>query len=204
MTLKIYHNPRCSKSRQALASQWATDTRWDGVRRDYVVAGNYAGFRIFDVTNPADPQLMSDTPCGGSQGDITMVGYLIFRSSDGSHNRSVLTIVGDREPLKAATLAIVVEAVVRIGRRVLKNRTMVAIDTPPFYGAPVWPVVSVAVIVRSYSPAAAVGGTAISSSALAPSSGADVIAWMTKPPPRACSSTWRPSWTASPRAMRGI
>ncbi|HSL12122.1 MAG TPA: hypothetical protein VLA82_12475, partial [Actinomycetota bacterium] len=38
------------------------------------------------MTDPASPQLMSDTPCGGSQGDITMVGNLIFRSSDGSHN----------------------------------------------------------------------------------------------------------------------
>ena len=52
----------------------------------YVAAGNYAGFRIFDISNPANPVLMSDTPCGGSQGDITIVGDLLFRSSDGSHN----------------------------------------------------------------------------------------------------------------------
>lgn len=75
------------RSNTATQSDFAfTSRQVGGVRRDYVVAGNYAGFRIFDVTDPADPELMSDTPCGGSQGDITMVGNLIFRSSDGSHN----------------------------------------------------------------------------------------------------------------------
>jgi LVIVD repeat len=53
---------------------------------DYVAAGNYAGFRIFDISDPTNPVLMSDTPCGGSQGDITIVGDFLFRSSDGSHN----------------------------------------------------------------------------------------------------------------------
>lgn len=75
------------RSNTATQSDFAfISKRIDGVRHDYVAAGNYAGFRIFDVTNPADPILMSDTPCGGSQGDITIVGKYLFRSSDGSHN----------------------------------------------------------------------------------------------------------------------
>lgn len=75
------------RSNTATQSDFAfTSKRIDGVRHDYVAAGNYAGFRIFDVTDPADPILMSDTPCGGSQGDITIVGKYLFRSSDGSHN----------------------------------------------------------------------------------------------------------------------
>src|SRR5687767_1198401 len=33
------------------------------------VVGNYRGFRIFDITKPERPKLLSTFPCNGGQGD---------------------------------------------------------------------------------------------------------------------------------------
>ena len=59
---------------------------------------------------------------------------LLDASSDPSHNRSVLTFVGDREPVKAATLALFEQAVAAID---LRNHTgehprLGAVDVVPF------------------------------------------------------------------------
>ena len=53
---------------------------------DLVYAGNYAGFRIIDVSNPAAPVVLSDYFCVGSQGDVGVWKYrtrtLLFVSVD--------------------------------------------------------------------------------------------------------------------------
>lgn len=36
------------------------------------VAGNYDGFRIFDISNPTSPQLLSDFACRGPQNDVSV------------------------------------------------------------------------------------------------------------------------------------
>lgn len=51
-------------------------------RGNLVVAGNYGGFRVIDVTDPAAPVVKSDFSCPGSQGDVSIWGNLIFRSID--------------------------------------------------------------------------------------------------------------------------
>ncbi|MEE6307735.1 hypothetical protein V1634_12965 [Plantactinospora veratri] len=48
----------------------------------YVFAGNYEGFVIYDVKNPARPTIVSQVQCSGSQNDISVYGDLLFLSTD--------------------------------------------------------------------------------------------------------------------------
>ncbi|OON71796.1 LVIVD repeat-containing protein [Streptomyces tsukubensis] len=52
----------------------------------YAFAGNYDGFRIFDVSNPARPRTVSQVLCPGSQNDISVSGNLLFLSTDSSRS----------------------------------------------------------------------------------------------------------------------
>jgi hypothetical protein len=54
----------------------------------YVYQGNFAGFSIWDVSNPAKPVNMSVVSCITSQGDPTVVGHLLFISAEGGGNRN--------------------------------------------------------------------------------------------------------------------
>lgn len=49
---------------------------------DYLVQGNFAGFSIWDIANPAEPELVSAVSCPGGQGDVSAVGDLVFVSID--------------------------------------------------------------------------------------------------------------------------
>lgn len=49
---------------------------------DYLVQGNYAGFSIWDISDPASPELVSAVSCPGGQGDISTVGNLVLISID--------------------------------------------------------------------------------------------------------------------------
>ncbi len=42
--------------------------------------GNYDGFRIIDITEPGDPQLLSWTHCNGDQGDIVVWENILVRA----------------------------------------------------------------------------------------------------------------------------
>jgi hypothetical protein len=53
-----------------------------------VYQGNFAGFSIWDVSNPAKPQLVSSVACITSQGDPSIVGNLLFLSAEGNGNRN--------------------------------------------------------------------------------------------------------------------
>ncbi|MFJ2647258.1 LVIVD repeat-containing protein [Streptomyces sp. NPDC087420] len=52
----------------------------------YAFAGNYDGFRIFDLTNPKAPKTVAQVLCPGSQNDITVSGDLLFLSTDSSRS----------------------------------------------------------------------------------------------------------------------
>jgi hypothetical protein len=54
----------------------------------YVYQGNFAGFTIWDVSDPAKPVLASVTECITSQGDPTNWGNLLFISAEGAGNRN--------------------------------------------------------------------------------------------------------------------
>jgi LVIVD repeat len=55
---------------------------------DYAYAGNYDGFRIFDISRPAQMDLLSDTRCRSNQGDVS-----VFKAKD---NRLIMLQSIDR------------------------------------------------------------------------------------------------------------
>ena len=48
---------------------------------DLVFVGNYNGINIYDVSDPADPQLRTSIVCPGGQGDVSVYGDLLFMSA---------------------------------------------------------------------------------------------------------------------------
>ena len=64
----------------------------------YVYQGNFAGFSIWDVSNPAQPKLVSTVQCTTSQGDPTIIGNLLFISAEGAANRNDCARGGVQDP----------------------------------------------------------------------------------------------------------
>ncbi len=56
-----------------------SDLAFDG---KLAYAGNYRGFRIFDIKAAANPKLLADFTCNGAQGDVSVYRGLLFRSVD--------------------------------------------------------------------------------------------------------------------------
>ncbi|SDJ40684.1 hypothetical protein [Streptomyces indicus] len=52
----------------------------------YAFAGNYDGFRIFDISNPRKPETVAQVLCPGGQNDISVSGNLVFLSTDSSRS----------------------------------------------------------------------------------------------------------------------
>jgi hypothetical protein len=46
----------------------------------HAYAGNFNGFRIIDVSSPAQPAVVADVLCNGAQGDVSVWGDLLFQS----------------------------------------------------------------------------------------------------------------------------
>jgi hypothetical protein len=67
-------------------------------RDRYVYQGNFAGFQIWDVGNPAAPKLVSSVQCITSQGDPSIVGNLLFISAEGAGNRNDCAKGGVQDP----------------------------------------------------------------------------------------------------------
>jgi hypothetical protein len=57
-------------------------------RDHYVYQGNFAGFMVWDVANPAQPKMVAVVPCITAQGDPSIVGNLLFISAEGAGNRT--------------------------------------------------------------------------------------------------------------------
>ncbi|MGJ7419176.1 LVIVD repeat-containing protein [Streptomyces cinereoruber] len=60
-----------------------TDLAFQG---KYAFAGNYDGFRIFDISRPKSPKTVAQVLCPGSQNDISVSGDLLFLSTDSSRS----------------------------------------------------------------------------------------------------------------------
>lgn len=67
-------------------------------RDKYVYQGNFAGFSIWDVSDPAKPRLVSTVQCITSQGDPSIVGNLLFISAEGAGNRNDCAKGGVQDP----------------------------------------------------------------------------------------------------------
>jgi LVIVD repeat len=64
----------------------------------YVYQGNFAGFTIWDVKNPAKPSIVAVVPCITSQGDPSIIGNLLFISAEGGGNRTDCAKGGVKDP----------------------------------------------------------------------------------------------------------
>ncbi len=53
----------------------------------HAVAGNYQGFRIIDVSDPEAPREVSKVTCNGGQGDVSVLGNLVFVSVDAPQSK---------------------------------------------------------------------------------------------------------------------
>ncbi len=67
-------------------------------RDKYVYQGNFAGFTIWDVSDPAKPKVVSTVQCITSQGDPSIVGNLLFISAEGGGNRNDCAKGGVTDP----------------------------------------------------------------------------------------------------------
>jgi LVIVD repeat-containing protein len=67
-------------------------------RDKYVYQGNFAGFTIWNVSNPAKPAVVSVVQCITSQGDPTIYGNLLFISAEGGGNRNDCAKGGVKDP----------------------------------------------------------------------------------------------------------
>ncbi len=54
---------------------------------DYVVVGNFGGFNIYDISDPAQPELVSSIVCPGGQGDVSVYENLLFMSVEEARGR---------------------------------------------------------------------------------------------------------------------
>ncbi|HEY4302960.1 MAG TPA: hypothetical protein VGM82_00725 [Gemmatimonadaceae bacterium] len=64
----------------------------------YVYQGNFAGFMVWDVANPAKPVAAAVVPCITSQGDPSVYGNLLFISAEGNGNRNDCAKGGVQDP----------------------------------------------------------------------------------------------------------
>ncbi len=62
---------------------FGTDIAFQG---PFAYVGNYDGFTIYNIANPARPRIMSQVLCPGSQNDISVHGNLLFLSTDSSRS----------------------------------------------------------------------------------------------------------------------
>ena len=67
-------------------------------RDHYVYQGNFAGFTVWDVKNPAKPVIAAVVPCITAQGDPSIVGHLLFISAEGNGNRKDCGSQGVQNP----------------------------------------------------------------------------------------------------------
>ena len=64
-----------------------------------VIQGNYNGFDIYDISNPAKPALVQKYLCPASQNDVSVYRNLVFMSSEATNSREDCGFEGVPEPV---------------------------------------------------------------------------------------------------------
>jgi hypothetical protein len=65
----------------------------------YAVQGNYNGFEIWDISNPAKPVVVNAYECPASQNDVSVYKNLLFMSSEATNSRVDCKFGGIAEPV---------------------------------------------------------------------------------------------------------
>lgn len=76
-----------------------TDMAFQG---DYAYVGNYYGFSIYNIANPAQTSLVSSVICPGGQMDVSVYGNLLIGSVDSSRNNDSCSSTGQSATNKAS------------------------------------------------------------------------------------------------------
>ncbi len=70
----------------------------------YVIQGNFNGFQVWDISNPASPVLVKVYLCPASQSDVSVYGNLLFVSGEGFEGRLDCGTQGVQEAASAERL----------------------------------------------------------------------------------------------------
>jgi hypothetical protein len=62
-------------------------------------AGNFSGFNVYDISNPAKAQLVASVVCPGGQGDVSIRGNLLIMSVEQTRGRVDCGTAGVEEPV---------------------------------------------------------------------------------------------------------
>ena len=65
----------------------------------YAIQGNYDGFEIYDISNPAKPVLAQTYLCPASQNDVSVYKNLLFMSAEATNSRADCGFGGVPEPV---------------------------------------------------------------------------------------------------------
>ncbi|HEY3884016.1 MAG TPA: hypothetical protein VGL62_02320, partial [Vicinamibacterales bacterium] len=65
----------------------------------YAIQGNYNGFEIYDISNPAKPVLVQNYLCPASQNDVSVYRNLLFMSSEAPNSRADCGFGGVPDPV---------------------------------------------------------------------------------------------------------
>jgi hypothetical protein len=65
----------------------------------YAIMGNYNGFEIYDISNPAKPVLVQSYLCPASQNDVSVFRNLLFMSSESTNSRTDCGFGGVPDPV---------------------------------------------------------------------------------------------------------
>jgi hypothetical protein len=72
--------------------------------RNFAIQGNYNGFQVWDISNPAQPTLTKGYYCPASQSDVSVFKNLLFVSGEGTGGRLDCSGEGVRDSVSTARL----------------------------------------------------------------------------------------------------
>ena len=70
-------------------------------RDGLLIQGNYNGFQMYDISNPADPTLSVSVVCPGGQGDVSVYGDLVVMSAQETRGRLDCGVEGVADSISA-------------------------------------------------------------------------------------------------------
>lgn len=80
---------------------WGTDLAF---KDNYAIQGNYDGFIVWDISDPANPEVTVDFKCPASQSDVSVYENLLFVSGEGLGGRLDCGTEGVQETVSADRL----------------------------------------------------------------------------------------------------